>query len=136
MVHAGFSLLLQAEAPDTSVVYVNIGLGFHAELTRAEAQAAARARCAPAQRRRRRPLTASVLRLCGAGTHFGAAVLFDPIRRAELIGKRLVKHDDDLSRIRSHIKLVTEGIRELSNLPQEVRRGRRCASTACADLLA
>ena len=42
---SGLHFREQAEVEDTSRVLVNIGLGFHAELSRSEATAAAHARC-------------------------------------------------------------------------------------------
>lgn len=35
--------------------------------------------------------------------------------------KRLAEHDERVAKIKAHIKLVAEGIRELSQLPEEVR---------------
>jgi len=85
MVDLGAQVYCQAEVPDTSHIFVNVGLGFHAELTLDEALAFA---------------------------------------EKKLVGLRgdLRERVEEAASIQSHVKLVTEGIRELMLLSPESNR--------------
>ncbi|CAM6087971.1 unnamed protein product [Calypogeia fissa] len=82
MVNLGSEVYVQAEVPDTSRIFVDIGLGFHAEFTLDEA-----------------------LRYIDS--------------KQLLLTKEVERQTQQIARIKAHIKLVMEGIRELMQIPHE-----------------
>eukprot|EP00850_Spirogloea_muscicola_P011625 SM000073S21401 [mRNA] locus=s73:54452:55874:- [translate_table: standard] len=82
MVSLGSEVYMQADVPDTSRIFVNVGLGFHVEFTLPEA------------------------------ISFAATKEQHLKRRADAQTVRIVD-------LKAQIKLVTEGIRELMNIPWE-----------------
>ena len=79
LVDLGSQVYCRAEVPDTSRVFVNVGLGFHAEMDLVQAEAFAEKKIA-------------ALRV------------------------KVKARVDEVANVQSHIKLVTEGIRELMQL--------------------
>ena len=79
LVDLGSQVYCQAEVPDTSRVFVNVGLGFHAEMDLAQAEAFAE-------------------------------------KKIAALREKVKARVDEVANVQSHVKLVTEGIRELMQL--------------------
>ncbi|XP_024530371.1 protein UXT homolog isoform X2 [Selaginella moellendorffii] len=82
MVNLGSEIYCQADVPDTSRIFVDIGLGFHAELSWKEA-------------------------------------LDFITTKTTILDRQINEETKRVARIKSQIKLVCEGIRELLNLGPE-----------------
>ena len=87
LVDLGSQVYCQAEVPDTSRVFVNVGLGFHAEMDLSQAEAFAE-------------------------------------KKVAALRVRVKARVDEVANVQSHVKLVTEGIRELMQLDPEGRPSR------------
>lgn len=82
MVNLGSEVFVQADVPDTSHIFVDVGLGFHVEFSQLEA-------------------------------------LDFIVKKEEHLQKQANQHTEKISDIKSQIKLVVEGIREMMGLHGE-----------------
>ncbi|XP_071695982.1 uncharacterized protein [Rutidosis leptorrhynchoides] len=81
MVNLGSEVYAQADVPDTRYIYVDVGLGFHVELTWSE------------------------------------ALNFIPARE-EKLAKQIEEYTRLIAQTKAQIKMVSQGIRELLQLPE------------------
>lgn len=119
MVDLGSQVYCQAEVPDTSRLFVAVGLGFHAEMTLVRATTASLAHLShrtssphepdPDPSSSRQPQDEAVA---------FAETKLERLREDEKA--RL----DEVANVQSHVKLVTEGIRELMMLSPDAPAGR------------
>ncbi|KAI7726970.1 hypothetical protein M8C21_011395 [Ambrosia artemisiifolia] len=82
MVNLGSEVYAQADVPDTRHIFVDVGLGFHVELTWSEA-----------------------LKIIPA--------------REERLARQIEEYTRLIAQIKAQIKMVSQGIRELLQLPEE-----------------
>ncbi|KAD3641596.1 hypothetical protein R6Q59_004208 [Mikania micrantha] len=82
MVNLGSEVYAQADVPDTRHIFVDVGLGFHVELTWSEA-----------------------LEIIPA--------------REEKLARQIEEYTRLIAQIKAQIKMVSQGIRELLQLPEE-----------------
>ena len=139
MVDLGTQVYCQAEVPDTSRIFVCVGLGFHAEMTLVSGfppNPRRRRRAALQRERSKEKKKLLNTKNINKKIHKGPpnSLPFSPcltyaheqdealaFADKKLLGLRedLKRRVDELANIQSHVKLVTEGIRELMMLPPE-----------------
>ena len=117
MVDLGSQVYCQAEVPDTSRLFVAVGLGFHAEMTLVRATTTSSLAHLPtAQPHERFPDPSSSRQPQDEAVAFAETKL-ERLREDEKT--RL----NEVANVQSHVKLVTEGIRELMMLSPDAPAG-------------